>query len=136
MTTSAPTPGKRLRWKFPLVVLVFATSAILALHHREWVESYIAAYVEALRWALQPSNREASIGILMQTLKIPREVAQRTYRMLADPARGFTPDAKFDLEGFKNMLALRAEMEGGQGSAPQKYFDLSYYERALAALQK
>src|SRR5882724_10121056 len=44
MTTSAPTPGKRLRWKFPLVVLVFATSAILALHHREWVESYIAAY--------------------------------------------------------------------------------------------
>ena len=47
MTTYAPTPGKRLRWKFPLVVLVFATLAILALHHREWVESYIAAYATA-----------------------------------------------------------------------------------------
>jgi ABC-type nitrate/sulfonate/bicarbonate transport system substrate-binding protein len=100
------------------------------------LERYIAAYVEALRWTLQPANREASIGVLMEKLKISRDVAERTYRMLADPARGFTPDAKFDLEGFKNMLALRAEMEGGQGSAPQKYFDLSYYERAVASLQK
>src|SRR4051812_25081042 len=93
------------------------------------LESYIAAYVEALRWTMQPANREASVGILIEKLEIPREVAERTYRMLADPARGFTPDAKFDLEGFRNMLALRAEMEGGQGAAPQKYFDLSYYER-------
>jgi ABC-type nitrate/sulfonate/bicarbonate transport system substrate-binding protein len=107
-----------------------------ATRNRPALERYIAAYVEALRWTLQPANREASIGILMDKLKISRDVAQRTQRLLADPSRGFTPDAKFDLEGFKNMLALRAEMEGGKGSAPQKYFDLSYYERALAALQK
>lgn len=105
-----------------------------AKQNRPLLERYIAAYVEALRWAMQPSNREASIGMLMDKLKISRDVAQRTQRMLADPSRGFTPDAKFDLEGFRNMLALRAEMEGGQGSAPQKYFDLTYYERAIAAL--
>jgi ABC-type nitrate/sulfonate/bicarbonate transport system substrate-binding protein len=104
-----------------------------AQQNRPALERYIAAYVEALRWTLRPSNREASVGMLMETLKVSQDVAERTYRMLADPARGFTPDAKFDLEGFRNMLALRAEMEGGQGSAPQKYFDLSYYERALAA---
>jgi hypothetical protein len=58
--------------------------------------------------------------------------------MLADPARGFTPDAKFDREGFANMLALRAEMEsrGAAPAKPDKYFDLSYYERALARLSK
>jgi hypothetical protein len=33
--------------------------------------------------------------------------------MLADPVRGFTPDAKFDPEGFKNMLALRADHRHG-----------------------
>src|SRR5258708_31672186 len=86
------------------------------------LERYIAAYVEALRWALQPANREASIGVLMEKLKISRDVAEHTQRMLADPARGFTADAKFDPEGFRNMLALRAEMEGGQVNAPQKYF--------------
>jgi ABC-type nitrate/sulfonate/bicarbonate transport system substrate-binding protein len=105
-----------------------------AKQNRAALERYIAAYVEALRWTLQPSNRDASVGLLMDTLKISRDVAERTYRTLADPVRGFTPDAKFDPEGFRNMLALRAEMEGGQASAPQKYFDLSYYERALAAL--
>jgi tripartite-type tricarboxylate transporter receptor subunit TctC len=100
--------------------------------HPRVLERYIAAYVESLRWAMQPSNREASIALLMDKLKISRDVAERTQRMLADPARGFTVDAKFDPEGFKNMLALRAEMEGGPASAPQKYFDLSYYERAMA----
>ena len=44
---------------------------------------------------------------------------------------GFTPDAKFDLEGFKNVLALRAEIEGGTPAAPERYIDLGYYERAL-----
>jgi hypothetical protein len=35
------------------------------------------------------------------------------------------------------MLALRAEMEGGRApAAPEKYFDLSYYERALARLSR
>lgn len=48
-------------------------------------------------------------------------------------------DAKLDLEGFKNVLALRAEIEGqwgGKPPAPDKYVDLSYYDRALAALGK
>jgi len=73
----------------------------------------------------------------MAKLKLSQDVAERTYRMLADPSRGFTPDAKFDRVGFDNMLALRAEMEAGRPpAAPEKYFDLSYYERALARLSK
>ena len=44
---------------------------------------------------------------------------------------GFTPDARFDLEGFNNALALRAEIEGGKPAAPERYIDLGYYERAL-----
>jgi ABC-type nitrate/sulfonate/bicarbonate transport system substrate-binding protein len=99
------------------------------------LERYIAAYVESLRWTLAPANREASIGLLMEKLELSRDVAERTYQALADPSRGFTPDARFDREGFRNMLALRAEMEGGTQGAPEKYIDLSYYERALAGLK-
>src|SRR3954447_1245473 len=101
------------------------------------LERFIAAYVESLRWSLQPANREESIALLMEKLKLSRDIAERTWRLLADPTRGFTPDARFDRKGFENMLALRAEMEAGRAPAsPEKYFDLSYYERALARLSK
>ena len=39
---------------------------------------------------------------------------------------GFAKDAQFDLEGFKNVLKLRAEVEGQWGGHPpalEKYYD-------------
>jgi ABC-type nitrate/sulfonate/bicarbonate transport system substrate-binding protein len=110
---------------------------------RKWVKAneellvrYIAAYVESQRWALAPANRDASTGLLMERLKLPRDVAELTMRALADPKRGFTPDAALSPEGFRNMLTLRAEMEGGKPGAPEKYIDLSYYDRALERLRQ
>jgi len=38
------------------------------------------------------------------------------------------------VEGFRNMLALRAEIErkpGTEAAPPQRYVDLGYYERAM-----
>jgi ABC-type nitrate/sulfonate/bicarbonate transport system substrate-binding protein len=109
---------------------------------RAWVgsngpllERYIAAYIESLRWVRRPENQAGCVAILMDKLKIPREVAERSYRLLVDPVRGFTPDAAFDMEGFKNLLALRAEIEGGGAvPSPEKYLDLSYYRRAIGTL--
>ncbi len=112
---------------------------------RSWVgsngallERTIAAYVESLRWVRRPENRAECVAILMDKLKISGEVAERTYSTLVDPVRGFTPDARFDTEGFRNLLALRAEIEAGGGAAPPagKYFDLSYYERAMKTLDR
>ncbi len=111
---------------------------------RAWVESngpllerYIAAYVESLRWVRRPENRAECAAILMDKLKVSREVAERTYSLLVDPARGFTPDAAFDREGFGNLLALRTEIEGGGTPPPaEKYLDLSYYRRAIDTLGK
>jgi ABC-type nitrate/sulfonate/bicarbonate transport system substrate-binding protein len=110
---------------------------------RTWVgsygallERYIAAYLESLRWVRLPENRTACVALLMDKLKIPRDVAERTYAVLVDPVRGFAPDARFDMEGFRNLLALRAEIEGGGRAprSPESYLDLSHYRRALAAL--
>jgi len=102
------------------------------------LERYITAYVESLRWVRRPENRDGCVAILAETLKISRDVAARTYRLLVDPTRGFTPDTAFDMEGFRNMLALRAEIETGGSAAPpsEKYVDLSYYRHAMGALDK
>jgi hypothetical protein len=65
------------------------------------------------------------------------EIAARAYAYVTDPHEGFNRDAKFDMDGFKNVLNLRAEIEhawGGAAPQPEKYFDLSYYNKAVAGL--
>ena len=57
----------------------------------------------------------------MEKLKISGKEAERTYDLLMDPGFGFTPDARFDLEGFNNALALRAEIQRQTGGAPALY---------------
>jgi ABC-type nitrate/sulfonate/bicarbonate transport system substrate-binding protein len=95
------------------------------------VERYLAAYVEALRWSLDARNRNESIAMLVARLKLTPEIATRSYDLMIDPAFGFAPDARFNHEGFRNVLALRAEVEGAAPASPERYVDLSYYQRAL-----
>jgi ABC-type nitrate/sulfonate/bicarbonate transport system substrate-binding protein len=103
------------------------------------LERYLAAYVEATRWARDPANRAECVQLLADRLKIERSVAEPTYDALMDPAFGLVPDARFDMAGFRNVLALRAEVEGqwgGKPPAPDKFIDLGYYERAMALVGK
>jgi ABC-type nitrate/sulfonate/bicarbonate transport system substrate-binding protein len=102
-----------------------------AREHADMLPRYIAAYIEAVRWVREPANRAESVALLIEKLKISQPAAERTYQLLVDPAFGFAPDARLDLAGFNNVLALRAEIEGGQPAAAERYLDLSYYERAL-----
>jgi ABC-type nitrate/sulfonate/bicarbonate transport system substrate-binding protein len=108
-----------------------------ARDHAGTVERYLAAYVEALRLVRDPAHRADCLALLRDKLKLSDSAAARTYAQLVDPGFGFTPDAKFDAEGFRNMLALRGEIErkGGAPAAPEKYLDLGYYERAMQSLQ-
>jgi ABC-type nitrate/sulfonate/bicarbonate transport system substrate-binding protein len=108
-----------------------------AREHAATVERYLAAYVEALRFVRDPAHKAENLALLRDKLKLSEAAAERTYAQLVDPGFGFTPDAKFDSEGFRNMLALRAEVErkpGAEPPAPEKYVDLGYYERAMASL--
>jgi hypothetical protein len=50
---------------------------------------------------------------------------------------GLTPDARLDLDGFRAVLALRAELKGypdGRTPPVNRYYDSRYYERALATV--
>jgi ABC-type nitrate/sulfonate/bicarbonate transport system substrate-binding protein len=111
---------------------------------RDWAQAnsdalvrYIRAYVEGCRWALDPANRIAATGLLADRLKLSPEIAAKSYAVATDPGDRLAKDAKFDMEGFKNVLKLRAEIEGqwgGNPPTPEKYVDLSYYDKALAGL--
>jgi ABC-type nitrate/sulfonate/bicarbonate transport system substrate-binding protein len=101
------------------------------------LERYLAAYIESLRWALNPANRAEAAALLAERLKLPADIAEATWDRAADPVNGLAPDARLDMDGFRNVLALRAEMQGawgGKAPAPDRYIDLTYYQRALAAL--
>lgn len=104
--------------------------------HADIVERYLAAYVEALRFVRDPAHKPECMALLRDKLKLSESAAERTYVQLVDPGFGFTPDARFDQQGFRNMLALRAEIEkpGATKADPAKYVDLGYYERAMKAL--
>ena len=98
------------------------------------VMKYLQAYIEGLRWSLDPKNKSAATALLAERLKLTPEIAAECYTLVTDPANGLAKDGKFDMEGFKNVLKLRAQYEGGTPSAPDKYLDLSYYQKALAGL--
>jgi ABC-type nitrate/sulfonate/bicarbonate transport system substrate-binding protein len=103
------------------------------------LERYLAAYVEAVRWIRDRDNRTAAVELLVEKLKLDRKIAERTYDLLAVPTTGFTPDARFDVEGFRNMLALRAEIErkpDTEAAAPERYVDLHYYDGAMKLLAR
>jgi ABC-type nitrate/sulfonate/bicarbonate transport system substrate-binding protein len=99
--------------------------------HADTLEQYIAAFVEALRWSLDNANRSEAVAMLVDKLKLPKDIAEKSYDLMSDPSFGFAPDAKFNMEGFKNVLAMRAEIEGGPVLDPTRLIDLSYYERAM-----
>jgi ABC-type nitrate/sulfonate/bicarbonate transport system substrate-binding protein len=107
-----------------------------ARDHAAILEQYLAAFVEALRWSLDPKNRADAVAILAEKLKLPPDMAAKSLDLMAEPGFGFAPDAAFDLAGFKNVLALRAEIEGGQAADPQRYIDLRYYDRAMQLLKE
>src|SRR6266540_3426208 len=112
---------------------------------REWahkngatLERYLAAYVESLRRVRDPANRVEAVGLLVDKLNLPQTVAERTYQLLLDPSFGFDVDAAFNPEGFRNLLALRAEIQRKEGEAvpPERYVDLGYYRRAMQRLDR
>ena len=95
---------------------------------------YLQAYLESLRWSFDPKNKDAAIKLLADGLKASPELAAQMHALATSASDGLAKDGKFDLDGFDNVLKLRAQFEGGTPASPEKYIDLSYYQKALAGL--
>jgi ABC-type nitrate/sulfonate/bicarbonate transport system substrate-binding protein len=92
---------------------------------------YAQAYIEGLRWMLNPANKAEAVALLADRLKLPADVAGQAFDATL---KGFQPDGALDMAGVRNVLKLRAEFEGGTPADPAKYIDLSYYEKAKAGM--
>jgi ABC-type nitrate/sulfonate/bicarbonate transport system substrate-binding protein len=142
---SVDAPGAGLKSLGRAVDLIGPYQASGAFALRSWakanaetLERYLAAFIEGQRWVVAKENREAASKMLVERFKLEPKVADQTWALLADPKFGLARDARFNVDGFRNVLALRAEIEGDWGGKPppaERYYDLSYYEKALKKLK-
>ena len=142
---SIDAPGAGLKSLGRAVDLVGPYQATGGFVLRKWAASnadlmarYLAAHIEATRWTVTPANKDAGVKMLAERFKLEPQVATRTWELLTDPKFGLATDAEFNMAGFRNVLALRAEIEGSWGGtapAPDRYVDLSYYQKARALLR-
>jgi ABC-type nitrate/sulfonate/bicarbonate transport system substrate-binding protein len=92
---------------------------------------YLQAYVEGWRWSFDPKNKAEVVALLVERLKLPEDIATSAF----DSTKAdFDREGMINMEGVKNVLKLRAQFEGGTPASPEKYLDLSYYNKALAGL--
>lgn len=115
----------------------FFTQRAWAKQHSELLVLFLSACVEAQRWLLDTANKQRVLEILTGQYHLAPEIAAEDYELMAQPG-GFAKDAQFDLRGFETVLKLRAEVEGQWGGwppAPDKFYEPSFYNAALAKLQ-
>jgi len=105
-----------------------------ALDNKENLDNYLAAIIEAHFWLMDPANKQQVIDLWISEFHMKPEIAAATYESSVNAPGGFEKGAALDLDGFKNVLQLRAEMEGQWGGHPpvvEKYYDPSFYNTAL-----
>jgi ABC-type nitrate/sulfonate/bicarbonate transport system substrate-binding protein len=101
----------------------------------EIVERYIAAWIQAVRWSLNPANRKEAIEILQKNMKLDPAIVEQSYELLVTPGFGLDQDAKFSQKGFDNLLSIRTDFGKGRPLDEKKLVDLSYYNRAFNTLK-
>lgn len=107
-----------------------------ARQNSELLVRFLAAQIEALRWIMNPLNKNEVIDVVAKQAKLPRELAGQIHDQDMS-ANGLAKDAAIDVERLSNVLKFRAEVEGswgGKAPAPDRYYDASYHAKALALL--
>lgn len=134
---------KSLGTQFDLLGPYQATGAYVlrawAEGHRDRLVRYLSAYVRGQRRVMDRRHKPQVLALLTRHFKLEADAAEHSYEALLTPGSGLAPDAAFDLQGFAQVLAIRAEMEGMWGGTPppaEGYVDLSFHRQALDAIQR
>ena len=102
--------------------------------HPDEVVGFIRAYVASLGWLYDRGNKTEAIAILRQRLpQVSPEIAAKTYDIFFADSGGMDRKAAIDVEGVKTVLRLRSKYAKPRKELtdPARYYDLSYYERAM-----
>jgi len=106
-----------------------------AKQNSELLISYLASYIDAIRWILKVENRDLAIQLLMQNLKLTVEMATLSYNQITDPITGFRKDAEFTTDGMQKVLSLRAEFKGVKlEKTTDDYYDSDFYSKAIESI--
>ena len=98
---------------------------------------YIMAYVLGLRWALDAANKAAAVQLLQAQLDLQPDVAEAAYAIATAASGGLAQDARVDIDGLCNVLALRAEIQNQWNGVPppaEDFLDLRYHADAIRQL--
>ena len=105
-----------------------------ALKNSDALKRYLKAYIQSLRWIKDPRHQSECEQMLKNKLNLSDYAAKKTYELLNESGFGFNDDAQLDVQGFKNMLQLRQEIQSNEEKVikpMEAYLDLSYYNKAL-----
>ncbi len=102
--------------------------------HADTVKAFIRATLAATGWVLDPANAPALPDLLRRHLPHMGDAAAKA---AADNLHGsdplLKPDLPIDIEGFRAVLALRAQYGTPRKplGGPEKYLDLSRYDAVM-----
>ena len=114
--------------------------ATVQIANRDWAKAnekatvgYIRAMISAIDWIYDPANNQEAAWILAAKVKIPEAAAQPGINGLTKGPAALAPKGALDIEGLKTVISLREQYATPQKkmSAPEKYYDLSYYNKAI-----
>ncbi len=115
--------------------LVGASRRSWAQAHSAQLVGYIRGYRAGVAWLYDRGNKAEALAILEKNVRgMSAELAAKTYDVLLAPTGGFEPNCALDIDGVRTVLALRSEYGRPQKTLadPGAYYDLSYYQRAVA----
>jgi ABC-type nitrate/sulfonate/bicarbonate transport system substrate-binding protein len=100
-----------------------------AREHASELVAFIRAFNDAFDWLHERSNRDAALRLLVERLQVePRQAAVAYEQFVARPRPRLVP------QSLLAVIETVWESEGlpGAPGTPEKYMDLSYFQKALA----
>jgi ABC-type nitrate/sulfonate/bicarbonate transport system substrate-binding protein len=107
-----------------------------AARNRDVLVHYIAAYIEGLRWSLDPRNRPAASLLMQDKMQLDGKVAEKCLDEMLDRDSGFAVDATLNHDGMATLLALRARFTNSAVMPVSRYVDETPYRAALDLLKQ
>jgi ABC-type nitrate/sulfonate/bicarbonate transport system substrate-binding protein len=107
-----------------------------ATRNRDILVRYIAAYIEGLRWALDPRNRRAAAALMQDQMDLDDKVVEKCLDEMLDRDAGFAIDAKLNHDGMSTLLALRASFTNSPAIPVSRYVDETLYREAIELLKE
>lgn len=115
---------------------VFAARRSWARAHAATLGDFVAGYLAGLAWTLDPVNRDAAAQTLLRNMPAMKpNLVDKVMDKLLAPDTGLTPRGELSPEGIRSVLELRSRyaVPARELDQPEKYVDLSYYERTAGA---